>query len=85
MTFETWIIINTNPQELNGYDDKNFHIKEDPNVKNPLITTHCPHGYVLKIMNSMDSTNLDVVDAQNEIMNFLSEYYLQITKIAYLK
>ncbi|XP_052744342.1 hydroxylysine kinase [Bicyclus anynana] len=57
--------------ELNGYDDKNYKIIEDPNVKNPLITNHNPHGYVLKIMNSMDSQNLSVVEAQNEIMNFL--------------
>ena len=58
--------------ELNGYDDKNYKIIEDPNVKNPLITNHCPHGYVLKIMNSMDSENVTVVEAQNEIMNFLA-------------
>ncbi|KAH9636071.1 hypothetical protein HF086_016945 [Spodoptera exigua] len=58
-------------KELNGYDDKNYKILEDPNVKNPLITTHCEHGYVLKIMNSMDTQNPSVVEAQNEIMNFL--------------
>ncbi|KAM3957207.1 hydroxylysine kinase [Aphomia sociella] len=58
--------------ELNGYDDKNYKITEDPNVKNPLITSHSPHGYVLKIMNSMDSENVSVVEAQNEIMNFLN-------------
>lgn len=58
--------------ELNGYDDKNYKIVEDPNVKNPLITSHSEHGYVLKIMNSMDSQNVGVIDAQNEIMNFLA-------------
>lgn len=58
-------------KELNGYDDKNYKITEDPNVKNPLITTHSEHGYVLKIMNSMDTQNPSVVEAQNEIMNFL--------------
>ncbi|XP_047036807.1 hydroxylysine kinase [Helicoverpa zea] len=57
--------------ELNGYDDKNYKIAEDPNVKNPLITSHSEHGYVLKIMNSMDSQDVGVVEAQNEIMNFL--------------
>ncbi|CAG5006901.1 unnamed protein product [Parnassius apollo] len=57
--------------ELNGYDDKNYKIVEDPNVKNPLIVNHSPYGYVLKITNSMDSQNLGVVEAQNEIMNFL--------------
>ncbi|XP_026735536.1 hydroxylysine kinase isoform X1 [Trichoplusia ni] len=58
--------------ELNGYDDKNYKIIEDPNVKNPLITSHSENGYVLKIMNSMDSQNVGVVEAQNEIMNFLA-------------
>ncbi|XP_075986078.1 hydroxylysine kinase isoform X2 [Anticarsia gemmatalis] len=58
--------------ELNGYDDKNFKIVEDPNVKNPLITTPSEHGYVLKIMNSIDSKDVAVVEAQNEIMNFLA-------------
>ncbi|VVC92694.1 unnamed protein product [Leptidea sinapis] len=57
--------------ELNGYDDRNYKVVEDPNVKNPLITNHQPYGYVLKIMNSMDSQNANLVDAQNEIMNFL--------------
>lgn len=59
--------------ELSGYDDKNYKIIEDPNVKNPLITAHCEHGYVLKIMNSVDSQNAGVVEAQNEIMNFLGK------------
>nr|XP_026498142.1 hydroxylysine kinase [Vanessa tameamea] len=58
--------------ELNGYDDKNYKLTEDPNMKNPLITNHSANGYVLKIMNSIDSQNLSVVEAQNEIMNFLS-------------
>ncbi|XP_013168904.1 PREDICTED: hydroxylysine kinase [Papilio xuthus] len=58
--------------ELPGYDDRNYRLTEDPNVKNPLILRHSPHGYVLKIMNSMDSKNLAVVEAQNELMNFLS-------------
>ncbi|XP_072946512.1 hydroxylysine kinase [Epargyreus clarus] len=58
--------------ELSGYDDKNFKIIEDPNMKNPLIPKHCEYGYVLKIMNSMDSQNREVVEAQNEIMNFLN-------------
>ncbi|CAB3225684.1 unnamed protein product [Arctia plantaginis] len=57
--------------KLNGYDDKNYKITEDPNVKNPLITSHSENGYVLKIMNTIDSQNVAVVEAQNEIMNFL--------------
>lgn len=60
-------------KELNGYDDKNYKITEDTNMKNPLITKHCPYGYVLKIMNSMDSEKLSLVEAQTEIMLFLGE------------
>lgn len=60
--------------ELNGYDDKNYKIIEDPNVKNPLITNHSEYGYVLKVMNSLDTQNVSLVEAQNEIMNFLSEF-----------
>ena len=48
-------------KEMNGYDDKNYKITEDTNMKNPLITKHCPYGYVLKIMNSMDSEKLSLV------------------------
>lgn len=60
-------------KEMNGYDDKNYKITEDTNMKNPLITKHCPFGYVLKIMNSMDSEKLSLVEAQTEIMLFLGE------------
>lgn len=58
--------------KLNSYDDKNYKIIEDPNVKNPLITTPSEHGYVLKIMNSIDSQQAPVIEAMNEMMNFLS-------------
>ncbi|GFG31655.1 hypothetical protein Cfor_10462 [Coptotermes formosanus] len=50
-------------EELDGYDDKNYHVKicGDKN-------TSClwPHGYVLKVMNSLDSQNLPLVEAQTE-------------------
>lgn len=67
--------------ELNGYDDKNYKIIEDPNVKNPLITKHCEHGYVLKIMNSMDTQNPAVVEAQNEIMNYCSKCIFELGRL----
>jgi len=41
------------------------------NVKNPLIVTHCPHGYVLKILNSLDSKKQDFVDGQNQLLLYL--------------
>uniref|UniRef100_A0A1B0AUR9 Hydroxylysine kinase n=1 Tax=Glossina palpalis gambiensis TaxID=67801 RepID=A0A1B0AUR9_9MUSC len=30
--------------ELISYDDRNYFVKEDPNVKNPFILTHCTHA-----------------------------------------
>ncbi|XP_022214801.2 hydroxylysine kinase [Drosophila obscura] len=60
-------------KEILAYDDRNFLIHEDSNVKNPLIVSHCPNGYVLKIMNSLDSKKEDVVDAQNQVMLYLSK------------
>lgn len=31
----------------------------------------CPDGYVLKVLNSLDSKALNLIDAQNEMMLFL--------------
>ncbi|XP_061398197.1 hydroxylysine kinase [Musca vetustissima] len=61
-------------KELISYDDRNYYIKEDPNIKNPLIASHCPHGYVLKILNALDSKKEDFVDAQNQLMLYLSKH-----------
>ncbi|XP_045581931.1 hydroxylysine kinase isoform X2 [Procambarus clarkii] len=58
-------------KELNSYDDKNFHIKVESTINNPHIKEIFPNGYVLKILNSMDSMNEKLVDAQNEAMLFL--------------
>ncbi|XP_069688516.1 hydroxylysine kinase isoform X2 [Periplaneta americana] len=54
--------------ELNGYDDRNFHVEieeydEDSDV--------WPHGYVLKVINSLDSQNTSYVDAQTEMALYL--------------
>lgn len=57
--------------ELNGYDDKNY--KVDVSGGNQV-------GYVLKIMNSLDSGNLALVEGCNALLQFLGElfplYYL---------
>lgn len=60
--------------ELNGYDDKNFKLEVHQTVDNPHIETICPNGYVLKIMNSLDSQNLAFVEGQNALISFLGEY-----------
>lgn len=63
-------------KELNSYDDKNYHITEDKNMKNPIIPVHCPFGYVLKIINSLDSQKLSFIEAQTEALIFLSKSFL---------
>uniref|UniRef100_A0A1A9WKZ4 Hydroxylysine kinase n=1 Tax=Glossina brevipalpis TaxID=37001 RepID=A0A1A9WKZ4_9MUSC len=64
-------------RELISYDDRNYFVKEDPNVKNPFILTHCPYGYVLKIINSMDSKKVDFIDAQNQLLLYLAKQNIQ--------
>ncbi|XP_017094518.2 hydroxylysine kinase [Drosophila bipectinata] len=61
-------------KEIIAYDDRNFFVKEDSNVKNPLIVTHCQNGYVLKILNSLDSKKENFVDAQNQLLLFLGKH-----------
>lgn len=61
-------------KELISYDDRNYLIHEDRNVKNPLITNNCPHGYVMKILNAFDSKKTDFVDGQTELMIFLRKH-----------
>lgn len=66
-------------KELNGYDDKNFKLEVHETVDNLHIETICPNGYVLKIMNSLDSKKLAFVEGQNALISFLGKYmYLYI-------
>ncbi|XP_002002055.2 hydroxylysine kinase [Drosophila mojavensis] len=60
-------------KELKAYDDRNYLIQEDCNVKNPLIVSHSPHGYVLKILNALDSKKEEFVDAQNQLLLYLAK------------
>ncbi|XP_014090489.1 hydroxylysine kinase [Bactrocera oleae] len=60
-------------KELISYDDRNYLIQPDWNIKNPIIATPWPHGYVLKILNELDSKKTDFIDAQNELMIYLSK------------
>jgi len=64
-------------KELISYDDRNYLIQEDPNVKNPLITTRWPHGYVFKVLNALDSKKSDFIEAQNQLMIYLSKQNIQ--------
>ncbi|XP_050320437.1 hydroxylysine kinase [Bactrocera neohumeralis] len=60
-------------KELISYDDRNYLIQPDWNIKNPIIATPWPHGYVLKILNALDSKKTDFIDAQNQLMIYLSK------------
>ena len=60
--------------ELNSYDDKNYHVLCNENeYNNPYITEISNDGYVLKIINSLDSVKTNVMEAQTELMLFLNE------------
>ncbi|XP_076658810.1 hydroxylysine kinase [Halictus rubicundus] len=59
--------------ELNAYDDRNYHIICENLHKNPHIDSVSKHGYVLKIVNSLDSRKSQVIEAQNEMLIFLNE------------
>ncbi|KAK4326559.1 hypothetical protein Pmani_002939 [Petrolisthes manimaculis] len=61
----------TSVTQLSSYDDKNFHIQVSKSVNNPHLKTTCPHGYVLKILNTKTSQKQKLVAAQNDMMIFL--------------
>jgi len=60
-------------KELNSYDDRNFFItvKDDSVLPNP--SDRCQHGYLLKILNSLDSKAGALIEAQNQMMLFLNQ------------
>lgn len=62
--------------ELDGYDDLNYHCLSPKMNKNPNIKEIWRHGYVLKVMNSLDSKNVPLTEAQIEIILFLSKFSL---------
>jgi len=42
--------------ELDSYDDRNFHVRVSPkNHCNPHVEQISSHGYVLKVLNAIDS------------------------------
>jgi len=63
----------TSIKELNSYDDKNFFIKVKDDSCLPDASDRCPHGYLLKILNSLDSKAETLIDAQNQMMLFLNK------------
>lgn len=43
------------------------------NIKNPIIPNAWPHGYVLKIINSLDTKKVNLADAVTQVMLFLRQ------------
>lgn len=60
-------------EQMNGYDDFNYYIKPNSN-RNPHVKSISPHGYILKVINSKDSHNIPVQEAQTAFMIFLSKF-----------
>lgn len=60
--------------ELNAYDDRNFLIESDPNVRNPILSSNWSHGYVMKVLNALDSKKISFLEGQTEMMIFLRKY-----------
>lgn len=63
----------TSVRELNAYDDRNYHVLCDGTPANPHAIGLERAGYVLKVINSLDSRKTDVIEAQTELMIFLNQ------------
>nr|XP_018909094.1 PREDICTED: hydroxylysine kinase isoform X3 [Bemisia tabaci] len=58
----------TECKELVSYDDKNYHIQVSETYSNNYISELPESGFVLKILNSMSSANIDLIEAQNTVI-----------------
>ncbi|KAF4520752.1 hypothetical protein B566_EDAN007381 [Ephemera danica] len=67
-------------KEMEAYDDKNYHIKVAEQTSNPNLKKLWPHGYVFKVLNSMDSRKVPFVEAQNEMMLCLDTKGIRCTQ-----
>ncbi|KAI9554916.1 hypothetical protein GHT06_020196 [Daphnia sinensis] len=67
-------------EELNSYDDRNFHIMVKEHNCLPNTDDVCLDGYVLKIMNALDSKAINLIDAQHEMMVYLGKNGLSCPK-----
>lgn len=67
--------------QLNGYDDKNFHIFVDPEVNNNnFIKDIVDDGYVVKVVNSLDSQYDEWFKAQHELLLALNKNNIACSK-----
>uniref|UniRef100_A0A2S2Q788 Hydroxylysine kinase n=1 Tax=Sipha flava TaxID=143950 RepID=A0A2S2Q788_9HEMI len=64
--------INGKIRELDGYDDKNYHITE---IEKHIEGIEFPvDGIVLKFINSIDSKNLSLLEAQTKLTQYLENF-----------
>ncbi|XP_015189672.1 PREDICTED: hydroxylysine kinase isoform X2 [Polistes dominula] len=75
LLFKIYGITVTDINELNAYDDRNYHIHCTKSHDNPYISEISEHGYVFKIINLLDSRNTQVIEAQTEMLIFLKGYF----------
>lgn len=53
---------------------------QNRNIKNPIIPNAWPHGYVLKIVNSLDSQKVKFFDGQTQLVLFLRQQGIECPK-----
>ncbi|XP_033756896.1 hydroxylysine kinase-like [Pecten maximus] len=65
-------------KELNSYDDRNYHVTVHNQSSNPHIPEVWKHGYILKILNSMDSKRPTIVEAQISLLDHLRKKNISV-------
>ncbi|KAI4497003.1 hypothetical protein M0802_007951 [Mischocyttarus mexicanus] len=75
LLFKIYGITVTDIKELNAYDDRNYHVHCTKSHDNPYISEISEHGYVLKIINLLDSRNTQVIEAQTKMLIYLKDYF----------
>ncbi|XP_060063945.1 hydroxylysine kinase-like [Ylistrum balloti] len=65
-------------KELNSYDDRNYHVTVHDSSNNTHIPEVWKDGYILKILNSMDSKRPVIVEAQNSLLSHLRKQNMSV-------
>ncbi|XP_060063917.1 hydroxylysine kinase-like [Ylistrum balloti] len=58
-------------QELNSYEDRNYHVTVHDSSNNPYEPEVWKHGYILKILNAVDSQYPAIIEAQNSLLRHI--------------
>ncbi|KAH7699195.1 Aminoglycoside phosphotransferase [Aphelenchoides avenae] len=75
IVLERYGITEANFTPLTGYDDLNFKLDQCQinDSKNPALAKRQNESFVLKISNPVESRNLTLMDAQNDLMKHLTD------------